>query len=314
MLTFNKVDLDLRLVRYAMAVADELHFGKAAARLGITEQTISAQIKHFEEKLGVRLFVRDRRHVELTVAGRVLVERGRRLLADAEELVSEIALQPVPLRVDVVLEELATPMLIVERVLGSAGGMAPEIREGGCLLAAVNRLLVGSVDIAFGSNPAGKALPGALAQIPVRLQPISLLLPCDHPLASLTEVPVDVLRDTPLVLQAQEGMSEWQSWQESFVTAFGCRVGERVQGHGWRAVALTILRAGQPALTRLENALYDDLTLRPLVRPVPLMAWSMLWRAEHSHPRISEIVDLVRAFVSEQEWLALPAHSWWMPS
>jgi DNA-binding transcriptional LysR family regulator len=308
------IDIDLRLVRYAIAVADELHYGKAAARLGITEQTLSAQIKHFEDRLGERLFVRDRRHVEITAAGRVLVERGRRLLADADEMLSDIALRPVPVRMDVVLEELATPMLITEHVLGSVDKMRPEIREGGGLVAAINGLLTGDVDIAFGSIPVGKALPGALTHIPVRLQPISLLLPSAHPLASLTEIPMSDLKDVELVFQVQREMSEWQAWQESLTVAFGCRIGERVNGHGRRAVALTVLRTGQPTLTMFESTPYNDLTLRPLFDPVPLIAWSMLWRREHRHPRIDEIVGLVQAFVSQQGWLTPPEHDWWMPS
>jgi DNA-binding transcriptional LysR family regulator len=217
-------------------------------------------------------------------------------------------------RIDVLLEELATPMLITERVLGSVEGMPPEIREGGGLVAAVNGLLAGEIDIAFGSIPDGKALPGSLTHIPVRLQPISLLLPGAHPLASLTEIPMNDLRDLKLVFQDQREMSDWQSWQESLAAAFGCRIGEPVNGHGRRAVALTVLRTGQPTLTRFESAPYDDLTLRPLVDPVPLMAWSMLWRREHSHPRIDEIVDLVQAFVSEQGWLTPPERAWWTPS
>jgi DNA-binding transcriptional LysR family regulator len=304
------MDVDLRLVRYAIAVADELHFGKAAARLGITEQTLSAQIKHFEGKLGERLFVRDRRHVETTVAGQVLVERGRQLLADAKEMVSEIAVRPVPLRIDVVLEELTTPMLVAERVLGSVDGAPSEIREGGGLQTAVNGLLAGDIDIAFGTIPVGKSLPGSLAHMPVRLQPISMLLPASHPLASLTKIPMSYLRNMTLVVQAEEHMTDWQWWQESLAAAFGCELGERVHGHGCRVVALTVLRTGQPTLTRLERAPYDDLALRPLVDPVPLMAWSMLWRTEPRHPRIDEIVDLVQAFVAQQGWLTPPPHGW----
>ncbi len=67
------MDLDLPLVRYAIAVADELHFGRAASRLMITEQTLSAQIKHLEARLGLALLERARRQVKTTLAGPLLV-------------------------------------------------------------------------------------------------------------------------------------------------------------------------------------------------------------------------------------------------
>jgi DNA-binding transcriptional LysR family regulator len=310
------MDIDLRLARYAIAVADELHFGKAAARLGITEQTLSGQVKHFEEKLGVRLFVRDRRHVEVTAAGWVLVERGRRLLADAEEMVSEMGLRPVPLRIDVLREALATPILITERALGSVDGMPPEIWEGQDFVAAVDGLSAGNVDIAFATIPAGKSLPSSLAHMLVRLQPISLLLPGTHPLASLPEIPVNKVRDLGLeiVIQAQREAPSWQSWQENVAATFGWKIGERVHGQGNVSVALTVLTNGHPTLTRFERPPHDDLALRPLVDPVPLLAWSMLWRSEPSHPRIDEVLERVEVFVAEQGWLTPPDRAWWMQS
>jgi DNA-binding transcriptional LysR family regulator len=310
------MDIDLRLVRYVVAVADELHFGKAAAQLQITEQTLSGQVKHFEEKLRVRLFVRDRRHVEVTAAGRVLVERGRRLLLDAQEMVAEMGVRPVPFRIDVLVEGLATPILITERALGVIDGMVPEIWAGQDVGAAVAGLSAGNVDIAFAAIPPGKSLPNSLDHMPVRLQPISLLLPVAHPLASLPEIAMERIRDPGLeiLIQAQREAPSWQSWQEKTAAAFGWKIGGRVQGQGMSSVALTVLRTGQPTLTRFERPPHDGLTTRPLVDPVPLLAWSMLWRSQPAHPRIAEVLQRVEAFVGEQGWLAPPERAWWTQS
>jgi DNA-binding transcriptional LysR family regulator len=82
--------METRHLRYFLAVAEEKHFGRAALRLHMAQPPLSHQIKQLEEQVGTPLFERTTRKVELTPAGELLFERGRRILQDLEDLESDI--------------------------------------------------------------------------------------------------------------------------------------------------------------------------------------------------------------------------------
>lgn len=78
--------LDLRQLRFFIGVAEELHFGRAAARLFITQSALSRQIQALEQTLGVELLARDRRSVRLTEPGQLLLDHARELLAHSQQV------------------------------------------------------------------------------------------------------------------------------------------------------------------------------------------------------------------------------------
>src|SRR5690606_29670422 len=82
--------LSLRLLKHFIVVAEERHFGRAAERLNMTQPPLSQQMKRLEARLGVVLFERTTRSVQLTAAGKVLLDQGRQLVTDSDNLVLSV--------------------------------------------------------------------------------------------------------------------------------------------------------------------------------------------------------------------------------
>ncbi|MFC8385022.1 LysR family transcriptional regulator [Nocardia sp. NPDC057272] len=310
--------LDLRLVRYAVTLAEELHFGHAAARLVIAQQTLSAQIGELEHRLGVTLFVRDRRSVALTAAGTVFVAGGRRLLADAADLVRQTRGTTRPVRLDVITEGL-TSALVAHKLRARLPEMAIEIVQSQGLTEGLRQLRDGALDVTFGRVQGASAIFRDLSHFLVRLDPIGIVLPADHELARLDQVAVLDLASTPLLVHTAVQAEDWADWIDQFIARFGLVVGRRLRGQGRGAVNAAVLTYGMPALGPLTAVPPPGLVVRPLNEPVPLCPVSVVW-ADERKTRTGELAGnteiLLRAldeFAESQNWRRTPEQSWWLP-
>ncbi|MFD4602996.1 LysR family transcriptional regulator [Streptomyces sp. NPDC058464] len=304
----------MRLVRSAVVLADELHFGRAATRLSIVQQTLSAQISQLETRLGVALFVRDRRHVELTPAGELFVRRGRELLAEMQDLLQELRLAAPPLRLDVVSEGL-TPGVIARELGPRMTDVQLQVVQGQGLTASLSAVSDGRVDLAFGRVCGlDKPLPPGLAHRMVRLEPLGIVLPADHELAALKQVPMAALAAHPLVLHTAEEAAEWEDWNEKVTEHFGLTIGWRLHGHGRTAANVAVLFHQAPAFAPLEAPLLEGVVVRPVVEPVPLARVSVVWRSQrHAPERLRRAISAIQEISTGHRWLTLPTTDYWLP-
>jgi DNA-binding transcriptional LysR family regulator len=175
------MDLDLRKLRYFVAVAEELHFRRAAERLYIAQPALSRQIARLERELGVALLTRDRRGVELTAAGRQLLQDARALLssADATRRRAQRAGRGTR-RLAVGFRAGIVPTQTIRAFAEAHPDVAVEVRRMEWD-DQEELILGGAVDIGYVRAPVTE---GGLRLIALYDEPRLVALPIDHPLAT----------------------------------------------------------------------------------------------------------------------------------
>jgi DNA-binding transcriptional LysR family regulator len=195
--------VELRLWRQFLAVAEELHFGRAAQRLHMTQPPLTQAVAQLERLLGVRLFERTKRSVQLTAAGAALVPQARDLLARAQAL-------PAQARAAAGGEEGRLRLAFVSTVgfsllpgwVRAFRARHPKVQlelieaTGDLQLAALER---GEIDAGFMLHSPGFA-PQALSNLRVAREPMVLALPQQHKLAQAARVSLATVLEEPLVM------------------------------------------------------------------------------------------------------------------
>jgi DNA-binding transcriptional LysR family regulator len=191
--------MELRHLRYLVAVAEELHFGRAAIRLNISQPPLSQQIRQLEEELGVQLFQRTKREVHLTEAGKRVVNEAYQVLGRVDHF-SKVAAQAgggeighlsvgVPGGVNEILvatlKELGKkyPGVRIELQYMSTGLQIDALREG-------------KIEVGFVNLPVQEP---TLTVETIKRDPLWLALPQGNPLARRTSIPIALLENQPMI-------------------------------------------------------------------------------------------------------------------
>jgi DNA-binding transcriptional LysR family regulator len=197
--------MELRHLRYFLAVAEQLHFGRAAEELGIEQPPLSRQIQNLEADLGAKLFDRTKRRVSLTARGRYLKIEAARLLERAELMRNNIRLLEEGTSGTVRLGYVGTAMYsLLPAVLTSLRARYPDLRTQLAELGNEEQVRAvgnGEIDIGFVRSPLEATQ--LLVQQAFR-EPYALVLPRTHPLAGTKHVKLAAVAEEPFISFARE--------------------------------------------------------------------------------------------------------------
>ncbi|GCB48883.1 LysR family transcriptional regulator [Streptomyces sp. NL15-2K] len=304
--------LDPRLLRAFLAVAEELHFTRAAARLYVAQQALSRDVRRLERELGAELFVRTTRQVTLTADGERLVPYARRALEAQDELLAAFR-QARPLLVDLNSPGLATG----RRVLHRARELAPEhelmARYESGLTYAAGELLAGRLDASFGRFAGlSPALRAGLDHQPVRYEPMAVLLPEDHPLAALEAVPLSALAGEAVYAGAGNPRTpEWTDLARRLFEGRGIEVAPPAPlAVGDEEFQRIMAKTRNPILVVVDFPAMPATVRRPLIRPIPLSPVSLVWRKGLVHSGLDALRRAALELTVEEGWLRRPAEGW----
>jgi LysR family hydrogen peroxide-inducible transcriptional activator len=291
--------MNLRDLRYLVAVADHRHFGRAADACFVTQPTLSTQIKKLEKELGVELVERNPRQIILTDAGAQVVERARVILGEADDIrdLAQRAQDPEAGSIRLGLFPTLAPYLL-PHVVPHLHARFPKLE---LLLVeektevVVDRLGTGQLDAGILARPINDE---RLHEELLFAEDFVLAVPADHRLAASDEpVSISVLA-TEHVLLLEEG----HCLRDQALAV--CQVAGASERHGFRATSLETLRqmvaAGVGVTLLPELAVRppvppsDDLRLLRFAEPVPRREVAMYWRPTSVYrdllPKVADII------------------------
>jgi LysR family hydrogen peroxide-inducible transcriptional activator len=272
----------IQQLRYLSAIAEHLHFRRAAEACHVTQPTLSAQLKELEARLGATLVERSRSRVILTHAGKKIAERGRRVLRDIEEIKAIARQEQAPLasvlRVGVVqsLGSYFLP-LVVPDLHTEHPKLGVYVREGTSDML-IAQLKQGALDLLFFPLPVAQADFDSLSLF---REPIKVVVSEDHRLASAPEIDPAMLRGET-ILSLEPGHKLYEQVR-TICENYGAALSHDYEGTSLdtlrQMVATGIGISLMPALyVKSEVAHQDIIVARRFRGTPPSRTIGMVWR------------------------------------
>lgn len=236
--------MEIRQIRYVLKLAEEMHFGRAAAAMHIAQSAFSVQISRLERELGVRLFERSSRNVSLTSAGRHFVERARETLRDFDSVAAEVRAMAPERRVLRVGTFGESACELTPYIFETYRNVRPdvELRFTELTMAdQLEKLLLGEVDVTIVREPLHDP---KIKLTPIFAEPRVAALSTNHRLAQRDLVAVADVIDEPFAVAGPDVPGEWSAfWTLDDVRGCPSRVGAHVRSVGEAFMAVANLGA-----------------------------------------------------------------------
>ncbi|UPK29092.1 LysR substrate-binding domain-containing protein [Bradyrhizobium sp. 195] len=292
--------MELRRLKYMSVLAEELHFGRAAERLGIAQPALTQQIRALERELDVELFHRTKRSVKLTVAGRVTLNEAIRTLQQAEKtaLVARQAGRGELGHIEIgyVGSAIFTGVLSKAIARFRVGNPLVEFRlnEVG-IVQQLDDVSSGRLDLGILRLPV-KSVPTGVGIMSLHREPIILAIPRGHQLARQKSVTLSALKSEPFVaVQIQEG-SGFNAQVAQICAAGG--LSPQIAQRAGQFTALAGLVAGGLGVAFVPDSLrklrIDDVVYRPLAKINQQSDLAMVYRKSERAPAVVAFLDQLR--------------------
>jgi LysR family hydrogen peroxide-inducible transcriptional activator len=295
--------MNLKDLKYLVALADTGHFGRAAERTFVSQPTLSAQLKKLEEYLGVKLVERQPKNVQLTEVGKQVVVRARRMLDEGDEIIALARSNSDPFggKLKIALIPTIGPYLLprviqkIRKSLPHLGLMLYEYQTE----AVLTRLRDGKIDVGIMALPAPK---DGLESRTLYKEAFTVAIPNHHPLAAKSTIKVQDLKGHTLLLLEDGHCLRDQALEVC------SRVDVR-EAEGFRATSLETLRQMVVAgfgITLLPELAVESpfgsqrgLTIRQFGKPAPNRIVGAVWRKSSTRTAVilavCDVVDEVIA-------------------
>lgn len=296
--------MDLRQMKYFLALAQELHFGRAAQRLHMAQPPLTRQIRGLEEELGAELFLRTPKGVELTAAGQALLDEVPNILSLAQRASerTRLAGQGLIGRLDVGI--FGSGVLdVIPRLLADFHRERPAVRlELHNMTKAQQLQALRERRIAVGFNRLVQAEPGLGVQVVLR-EPLVVGLPETHPLCTQAHVSLRDLSGEPMILYPNAPLP---GLAQEVATAFA-REGARLEVAQEVEDVLTcvaLVASGFGCCITTQSAMslrLPGVAYRPLrSRHLHDIALCCLYRTDDSSPVLAAFLRVVQSFAARQ--------------
>jgi DNA-binding transcriptional LysR family regulator len=299
------VDPDLRLLRYFVAVAEELHFTRAAARLHMAQQPLSAAIRRFEADLDVELFHRTTRHVELTDAGRALLEPARAALHAADDALAAARATGHGIAGELEFGLSSGARYGLEPLFAALAqrhpGLHLHVRQDSAA-PLIADLRAGRLDVAV---TFGAQIPADLERERLKDEPVVLAVAATHPLADRQIVALDELRDETFALDVPGANPDYDHAVIDACRRSGFEPRTRASSvfhDAWEGAVHTEGCVGLTVRTALHAA-HRDLRLLALEETLTLPL-DLVWRDSTGtlRPPLDALLTTARQVSHDQDW------------